>query len=56
MDFVPGKPFSSDNFRSLSVDNVSDQDGLGELGIAATALETIAPTYLGSRRRGTIRE
>lgn len=55
MDFIPGKPFSSDNFRSLSVDNVSDQDGLSELGIAATTLETIAPTYLRTKHRGTIR-
>ncbi|MEN7342774.1 MAG: complex I NDUFA9 subunit family protein [Pseudomonadota bacterium] len=42
----PGKPFSMDNFRSLTVHSISDQDGLAELGINATPLEAIAPTYL----------
>jgi len=46
MDFVPGKPFSTDNFNSLTVDNVCEEPGLARLGITATALETIAPTYL----------
>ncbi|MFZ9994075.1 MAG: complex I NDUFA9 subunit family protein [Steroidobacteraceae bacterium] len=46
MDFVPGKPFSTDNFNSLTVDNVCQESGLARLGITATALETIAPTYL----------
>ena len=46
MEWLPGKPFSLDNYRSLKVDSVSDEDGLAELGITATPLEAIAPTYL----------
>lgn len=46
MDHIPGKPFSSDNFRSLSVASVCDADGLGRLGIEPTSMEAIVPTYL----------
>lgn len=50
LDFVPGKPFSSDNFRSLQLDNAPTVAGLQSLGITSTALSTIAPTYLGPGR------
>ncbi len=33
MDFVPGKPFSTDNYRSLLTDSVGSTDGLRDLGI-----------------------
>src|SRR5690606_3471692 len=33
MDFVPGKPFSSDNYLSLQTDSVGGVDGLFRLGI-----------------------
>ena len=46
MDFVPGKPFSTDNYRSLTVDNVSDDDGCARLGIAPASLRAIDPAYL----------
>jgi len=46
MQLLPGKPFSLDNLRSLSVDSVSDDDGLAALGIHATAIETIVPAML----------
>lgn len=46
MDFIPGKPFSTDNFRSLTVDNVCRENGFARLGIAPTSLDSIAPTYL----------
>jgi NADH dehydrogenase len=46
MDYVPGKPFSTDNFLSASVDSVCDRDGLGELGIARTSLRGVVPKYL----------
>jgi NADH dehydrogenase len=48
MDFVPGKPFSSDNFRSLTVDSVCGRDGLRELGIEPTALEPVFERLLGA--------
>lgn len=38
MDFLPGKPFSRDNFRSLTVDNVCRDDGFARLGIRPAAL------------------
>ncbi|MEY4358431.1 MAG: complex I NDUFA9 subunit family protein [Gammaproteobacteria bacterium] len=51
MDFVPGKPFSTDNYRSLTVDNVCRDNGFDRLGITPTSLASIAPTYLGRRSR-----
>ncbi len=48
---IPGKPFSVDNYDSLQVDSVCSQCGLSELGVTLTALETIAPSYLGTARR-----
>lgn len=46
MEWLPGKPFSLDNYRSLKRDSVSDEDGLATLHITPTPLEAIAPTYL----------
>ena len=46
MDFVPGKPFSTDNYRSLTVDNVCREDGCAPLGIVPASLRALAPTYL----------
>ena len=51
LQWIPGKPFSPDNFRSLQFDSVSDSGDLQRLGITATALEAIAPTYLGDANR-----
>lgn len=47
MDFVPGKPFSSDNWKSLALDSVPGSDGLAALGIAPTPVEAIMPRVLG---------
>jgi NADH dehydrogenase len=46
MDYVPGKPFSTDNFRSASVDSVGEHDGLTALGIERTPLRGTIATYL----------
>ena len=46
MEWLPGKPFSLDNYRSLTKDSVSDEDGLAELQISATPLEAVAPLYI----------
>lgn len=51
MDFVPGKQFSTDNYKSLQLDSVSDENGLASLGIEPTPLEAIAPRYLTARHR-----
>jgi NADH dehydrogenase len=48
-DFVPGKPFSTDNYRSLSVDSVCTENGLARLGIHPQSLAAILPGYLGDR-------
>ncbi|HYA39201.1 MAG TPA: complex I NDUFA9 subunit family protein [Candidatus Methylomirabilis sp.] len=49
LEFVPGKPFSLDNYRSLQIDSVC-QDGFPELfGITPERLEEIAPTYVAPR-------
>lgn len=50
-DFVPGKPFSMDNYRSLQTDNVCSEDGLRELDIQPLAVESVVPTYLGAGHR-----
>lgn len=59
MDFVPGKPFSSDNFKSLTVHSICDSDGFAKLGITPRSLDAIMPRYLGeqqkSRRYGRMR-
>ena len=46
-DFVPGKPFSSDNFRSLLTDSVGGIDGLHRLGITPTRVGPLLPAILG---------
>jgi uncharacterized protein YbjT (DUF2867 family) len=45
-DFVPGKPFSTDNYRSLLVDSVCKVNGLARLGIQPRPLSAILPKYL----------
>ncbi len=45
-DFVPGKPFSTDNYRSLTVDSVCKVNGLARLGIRPQPLGAILPGYL----------
>jgi uncharacterized protein YbjT (DUF2867 family) len=47
MDFVPGRPFSTDNYRSLSVDNVCRENGFQRLGIQPASMRSIVPGYLG---------
>lgn len=46
MDFVPGKPFSTDNYLSLQVDNVSGENALERFGIRPRSLETVVPSYI----------
>jgi NADH dehydrogenase len=45
-DFVPGKPFSTDNYRSLLVDSVCKVNGLARLGIRPQPMGAILPGYL----------
>jgi len=45
-EYVPGKPFSLDNYRSLQRDNVCPGGGT-----CPTSLESVAPRYLGRNDR-----
>jgi NADH dehydrogenase len=53
MDFVPGKPFSTDNYRSATVDSVCTQNGLARLGIVPRSLHAMlrqsVPLRAGAR-------
>ncbi|ABA56916.1 complex I NDUFA9 subunit family protein [Nitrosococcus oceani] len=46
-EYVPGKPFSKDNYASLQVPSICHRNGLHELGIEPTAIDAIVPGYLG---------
>jgi NADH dehydrogenase len=53
-EWLPGKPISRDNFRSLKLDSVAREDGLAALGIVATSMEQVVPALLagdGPQRR-----
>ncbi len=47
MDFVPGRPFSSDNYRSLAVDSICTDDGFARLGVKPQSMVASALQYLG---------
>lgn len=51
LERVPGKPFSYDNYLSLTKDSVCAQNGFEQLGITPTAVEAIVPSYLGNQNR-----
>ena len=48
MGMLPGKPFSSDNYKSLTIDSVCKQDGCASLGLQPARMEAVLPGYLGS--------
>jgi uncharacterized protein YbjT (DUF2867 family) len=48
MDFVPGRPFSSDNYRSLTIDSVCAEDGFARLGLKPQSMPASARQYLGA--------
>jgi uncharacterized protein YbjT (DUF2867 family) len=52
MQMLPGKPFSLDNFRSLTLDSVCREDGCRRLGITPQAMLAVLPTYLDPHRLG----
>ena len=51
MDFVPGKPLSTDNYLSLTVDSVCTHDGLARLDLERSSLRSVMPGYLGAEQR-----
>jgi uncharacterized protein YbjT (DUF2867 family) len=48
MEWMPGKPFSLDNYRSLKLDSVCTRNDFTEFGIQPLRMEAVVPTYLGS--------
>jgi NADH dehydrogenase len=46
MGMLPGKPFSSDNYRSLTIDSVCKQNGCETLGLIPSRMEAVVPGYL----------
>ena len=50
-EWLPGKPISRDNFRSLQLDSGVRDDGLAALGIVATPVEAVMPRLFGVRSR-----
>jgi len=51
MDFVPGKPFSTDNYLSLQTDNTSEENSLPRFGIRPRSIESVVPGYLRTSPR-----
>src|SRR5215469_15837409 len=49
MGLLPGKPFSLDNFRSLTRDSVCRENGCAALGIAPRPMLAELPVYLAPR-------
>jgi nucleoside-diphosphate-sugar epimerase len=49
LEFVPGKPFSRDNFFSLQKDGVCMHNGLDSLNITPTSIHAVVPLSLGGR-------
>ncbi|HTW38681.1 MAG TPA: complex I NDUFA9 subunit family protein [Steroidobacteraceae bacterium] len=47
LGLLPGKPFSLDNFRSLTLDSLCTQNGFASLGIEPQRMAALLPTYLG---------
>lgn len=49
LQFIPGKPFSLDNYRSLQIDSVCEKGFPPIFGIQPASLTSIVPTYLVKR-------
>ena len=45
-DFVPGKPFSTDNYLSAKTDSICEGHDLAMFGIETTPIESIVPRHL----------
>jgi NADH dehydrogenase len=46
MEFVPGKPFSLDNYHSLLTDSVCHDDGCARLGLQPGSFRAWSPLWL----------
>jgi uncharacterized protein YbjT (DUF2867 family) len=48
LNFVPGRPFSSDNYNSLKIDSVCSEDGFEKLKLKPQSMVASARQYLGA--------
>jgi uncharacterized protein YbjT (DUF2867 family) len=46
MNFLPGKPFSIDNYRSLTIDSVCTENGCAALGVSPARMDAVIAGYL----------
>lgn len=46
LQHLPGKPFTMDNYLSMQTSSTCERNGLQDLGIRPTDVETIVPRYL----------
>ena len=46
MDFVPGKPFSTDNYLSLTINSICDSNGFERLGLKPVSSRALIPRLL----------
>ena len=53
-DFIPGKPFSTDNYLSCQLDSTSNDNALEAFGIKPTYISTVVPKYLADNDHKTI--
>lgn len=49
MGLLPGKPFSLDNYKSLTIDSVCTDNGCAKLGIRPEPMLAELPAYLGGQ-------
>jgi uncharacterized protein YbjT (DUF2867 family) len=49
LEFMPGKPMTRDNLRSMQLDSVCQCDFEAQFGFMPTSLTVIAPTYLATK-------
>lgn len=50
LEYFPGKPFSRDNYRSLKIDSVCDQDWPAIFNVERSSIEARVPEYLTHAR------
>jgi hypothetical protein len=49
MDFLPGKPFSLDNYRSLLSDSLCHDNGCERLGLQPASFRAWTPLWLSPK-------
>lgn len=52
-EFIPGKPFSLDNYRSLAANSLCDDNGFDRLDLSPRSLSSVVPRYLRVRHGRT---